>query len=107
MKVLFILLVAVAAGLYAYPTWHEQTATACQALDKRTAEIANAGMRSSSPYGVSQDSSSAVMYDASGGVSAAAVASSLPAMPRALGCVVSYWRVPLSPNLGQMIENGS
>ena len=106
MKVLFVLLVAVAAGLYAYPTWHEQTATACQALDKRTAEIANASMRSGSPYANGQDTSSSVMYDASGGVAAAAVGSSIPDMPRSLGCVVSYWRLTLSPNLGQMISHG-
>ena len=106
MKAFFILLVIGAAGLYAYPTWHEQTATACQALDKRTAEIANANIRSGSPYGNSQDTSSSVMYDASGGVAAAAVGSSIPDMPRSLGCVVSYWRLTLSPNLAQMISNG-
>ena len=106
MKAIFILLVVAAAGLYAYPTWHEQTATACQALDKRTAEIANAGMRTGSPYGTSQDSSSSVMYDASGGVAAASVGTSVPEMPRSVGCIVSYWRLTLSPNLGQMISHG-
>ena len=50
MKPLLLLLAIAAAGAYSYPSWHEQTATACQALDQRATLIANAESQGPMPF---------------------------------------------------------
>lgn len=104
MKAFFLLMAMAVAGGFAYPAWHEQTDSACGALEKRAGQLANAEMQGPALLG-HQAMVNGLMRDSSGGIAEAALGSALPGVPPAVACTIGYWRLTLSPSLGQMLAS--
>ncbi len=104
MKMFLLLIALVGAGALFYPSWHEHTASACEALNKRAGEIANQEMRAL-PYATAQSAPQGLLRDSSGGVVAATLDTVLPGAPAAVGCAVGYWRLVASPDLNRLMAS--
>ena len=102
MRAFFFLIIVIVIGAYVYPAWHERTASACDALEKRAGELANAEMRGPSAFG-GGGTLGAAMRNASGGLATTTLNLAIPDLPPSIGCTISYWRLVLNPNLGAML----
>ena len=92
-----------ATGLYVFPAWHEHTANACAAMNKLIGDNANAQVLHPSPYINEPNSLDSLMRNASGGIAVASLAAYLPPLPASVGCVIGYWHVMLTPDLGMRV----
>ncbi len=101
----YFLAAVLAAGLYAFPLWQENAATACQALNKRAGDVANAMVVNPGAFGDPFDTVSALERDSAGGMKAISLASVLPPLPHALGCVLGYWHLMLTPNVAPVVAS--
>ena len=87
-----IVLVAIALGAaFFYPARHEQTATACAALEKRVVATLPPQMAKLVPRNASPQTT---------------IQGVIPFLPPEAGCAVAYWLTMAKPDMAQTLAAG-
>jgi hypothetical protein len=95
---LVLALISISAGSVLYPSWHEDTASVCGAMDKRATIESNTLQQNSTFFSVSLPAVSGAIRDSAGEIMQEGIIA--PA-----SCAVSYWRMMLNPDIGQVFAS--
>ncbi|MCW3473867.1 hypothetical protein [Limobrevibacterium gyesilva] len=106
MKLLLLALVLAGAGGIAYPRMHEQTDSACAALDKRLQSLIQLrfqALKLASNPRLAGAAASAQASLPAGATIVAWLHEKLPFLPPEVGCAAAYWMTVVQPDLTQLI----
>jgi hypothetical protein len=95
---LVLALISISAGSVLYPSWHEDTASVCGAMDKRATIESNAILQGSNFFSASLPSISGAIRNSAGEILGQDVAAQV-------SCTVGYWRMLLDPDIGQVFAS--